>query len=898
MKKSKIILFFTYIVCTLTLNAASNYVLNLPGGSNGANSNVAIPSLNIASLPVTMEMWFKPAATQNYYSTLLYNRNSSSNSGLQYDRWTDATKVKLVWANTQPVSLHPNKPVADQWNHIAVVITSTSKTTYLNGIAQTETGNFINYPMDGITYLGWDNAVADRTFTGQIDEVRIWNTARTIDDIESNKYKILSGSEQGLIGYWNFNDQATLATDLTVNAKNGTINGGTYTLSTLLDPMVYVASVGFQNAKTIDTKTADIIAMTLRIDTKNEINPLKLSKLNLSTNGSTNHNSIEKVKIYTSGSDIKFTDKTLVGETNSLPAQQYSVDCNKELKAGINYFHVVYELNGNTANNDQLDAECVSIELSDNDTSFTYTPANKAPAGKLTVLTNSHISTVTTEAAKFSGNIGSNFVAFQQSAIMTYKGFQYMTYWNNAFKVCVARRAIPEGKWQEVELPGYSVSQTHFDDNHYNISMGICENDGTIHLSYDHHNDLLRYRASVAGLANDTTIPWSAESFGAHTNNLGEGVLVTFDGNITYPRFVSMPNGNMLFEARSGISGDGNSHLWEYDGNTHKWMYVGEYMHGRTGKTAGYTSKCGYINGLHYTPGGTRLHVSFIWRETPNPPSNHDLYYAYSDDNGRTWFNDAGVKVATTGSDPLHYDKTSLKIVSISENRGLINQESQTVDKNGKIHILQSYMLDSEANSTNWMGSRQKAYMRHIYKDENGIWQKDQIDLSNINRSQIAADGNNNLYVVAPNYRVYTAKASEGWKTWKSVDLSGSTKAISEGQIDREMLLNYNILQFTFPSSENNGRILIPSYEFNQTTLLPENLKDKNIRIYPNPCQTFFQIDSQKPYDYQIFDQLGKMIENGKGNQDSQLGSKLAQGTYFIQINLEELQFVSKLIKI
>lgn len=1128
--------------------------MSFPGGASGSTSNVAIPALNITALPVTIELWFMPEATQSYYATLLYNRNASSNSGLQYDRWNDATKVKLVWANTQPSALHPNKPIAGQWNHLAVVITSTTKTMYLNGVAQTENGTFANYPMDGTTYLGWDNAVDDRTFKGlidevriwgtartsdeisqnkfktltgsesgllgywnfndqasqatdlssngrngiitgasyvqgfdnsdldndgipafldncpntqnpdqadidldgigdvcdqlivektdnalylpgingtnsqvnisglnlktlpftmemwikpegtqtynagllfnttsnvgfqyasswyspansirfmakggdqyavpttidavasdkwnhiaivmtessrtvylngvaktesasfqaidwstgntylgydsagtsrafkgQIDEVRVWNTARTYDEIDQNKFETLIGNENGLVGYWNFNDKASTATDLSVNSNNGTIKGGLYVPSTLLDPMEYVASSATQRSLTVDPKTADIIVMTVKINTKNESSPLKLSKLNISTNGSTNHNAIEKIRVFSTGTEVKFTSKLLIAETSTLPEENFTLDCDHTLKAGSNYFQMVYVLNDHIANNNQLDAECISFELANEDSAFTIIPNITAPAGKITIDTESHISTVTTEAAKFSGNIGTNFVAFQQSAIITYKAFQYLTYWNNAFKVCVARRAIPNGKWQEVELPGYTINQTHADDNHYNISMGICEKDGTIHLSYDHHNDPLRYRVSVVGLANDSTIPWSAESFGPHTNNLGNGVLVSFDGNITYPRFVSMPNGNLLFEARSGTSGDGNSHLWEYNGASQQWTYVGEYMHGRTGTTAGYTNKCGYINGLHYTPGGNRLHVSFIWRETPNPPSNHDLYYAYSDDNGRTWFNDAGVKVATTGTDPLHFDKTSLKIMGISENRGLINQESQTVDKNGKIHILQSFMLESEANSTDWYGSRQKAYMRHIYKDENGIWQKDPIDISNINRSQIAVDGNNNLYVVAPNYRVYTAKSSEGWKTWKSVDLSGSTKAISEGQIDREMLLNHNILQFAFPSSENNGKILIPSYEFDQLTLLPENLKDKDIRIYPNPSPTFFQIDSQNNYNYQIFDQVGKMIEKGNGNHNSQIGLKLTQGTYFIQINQDEIQIVSKLIKI
>ena len=43
-----------------------------------------------------------------------------------------------------------------------------------------------------------------KLFSGKIDEVRIWNTSRTRDEILSNMYTILNGNESGLVAYYRF----------------------------------------------------------------------------------------------------------------------------------------------------------------------------------------------------------------------------------------------------------------------------------------------------------------------------------------------------------------------------------------------------------------------------------------------------------------------------------------------------------------------------------------------------------------------------------------------------------------------------------------------------------------------------------------------------------------------
>jgi len=61
-------------------------------------------------------------------------------------------------------------------------------------------------------------------FNGIIDEVRIWNYARTQEEIRSTMNYTLTGIDPGLVGYWNF-DSGT-ADDKTPNGNDGTLIGG------------------------------------------------------------------------------------------------------------------------------------------------------------------------------------------------------------------------------------------------------------------------------------------------------------------------------------------------------------------------------------------------------------------------------------------------------------------------------------------------------------------------------------------------------------------------------------------------------------------------------------------------------------------------------------------------
>jgi len=403
---------------------------------------------------------------------------------------------------------------------------------------------------------------------------------------------------------------------------------------------------------------------------------------------------------------------------------------------------------------------------------------------------------------------GANFVSFTQNSIMTFNGYQYMCYWNAAYQVALARRKLPAGTWQELNLTDYTTTLAHINDNHYNIAMGICPNDGTIHLSFDQHSDVLHYRVSKPGMAtNPDAADWSAASFQATRNYLVEGSSISM---VTYPRFVMKPSGDMLMECRLGTSGNGDDYLWEYRASTGKWTSMGQYLNGTT------VNENAYINGIHYDKAG-KLHVSWVWRQTPDAQTNHDLNYIYSEDDGVTWKNAAGTVVGTINVAPVVMSSAGIKIMSVATNRGLINQESQAVDSQGKIHLLNSFLPDGTANTGFWDSRINNTVLYHIYQDDAGVWVKDAIALSTRNRSQIAVDQNDNLFVLAAGYRIYYAKAAEKWKTWYPMDLSQNGTVYNEGLIDREMLLTSNKLSFIFAKA--GGEIIVPEYSLEKLSV-------------------------------------------------------------------------------
>ncbi len=385
-------------------------------------------------------------------------------------------------------------------------------------------------------------------------------------------------------------------------------------------------------------------------------------------------------------------------------------------------------------------------------------------------------------AVSYSGLM--NGESFQQDGITTVNGWQYAAFWDQSGYVNLSRRQLPAGSWQNLRLTDYRTTST---DSHNVICIGVSPRDGTVHLAFDMHSNLFKYRRSVAGLATDTAA-WTAGSFGAVQNSIAGTSMQT----VTYPQFFAAPDGTLQMAIRTGVSGNGDEVLYEYTPGG--WTYVGEFIDGTS-----YDNNP-YLFGIEYDREGL-LHATWTVRETSNGSSNHDLYYAYSRDKGRTWRDNNGTVLPR----PLASNAAGLGVWPNSQNRGLMNQESLVVDATGVVHVLQSHLPAFTPSVTDFNTARNSAVLVHYWRDKaSKVWNQRYLGWTEgLSRGDIAVDARDNLYVVSGHsgtnvLQIATASKASGWSDWTVRNRSGAAY-MSDPLIDHALLVSQNVLSIYCP---------------------------------------------------------------------------------------------------
>lgn len=248
-----------------------------------------------------------------------------------------------------------------------------------------------------------------------------------------------------------------------------------------------------------------------------------------------------------------------------------------------------------------------------------------------------------------------NAVIFRKNSVTTFRQNQYAAFYDGDSKIVVAKRKLGTTNWE--------IRQTQFSGNtadaHNSISLAV-DGKGFLHLAWDHHNSELNYSRSLK--------PESLD-FADKSAMIGET-----ENKVTYPEFYNLPNGNLLFFYRDGASGNGNLVLNAYDLITKKWSRVQNNLIDGEGKRNAYPQANVDIKGT--------IHLSWVWRESPNVATNHDLCYAKSTDGGKTWQKSNGEKYIL----PINADSAEY-VRKIPQNSELINQTSMTADKSGNPFI-------------------------------------------------------------------------------------------------------------------------------------------------------------------------------------------------------------------
>lgn len=259
-----------------------------------------------------------------------------------------------------------------------------------------------------------------------------------------------------------------------------------------------------------------------------------------------------------------------------------------------------------------------------------------------------------------------NTVVFRKNSLVTFKRWQYIAYYDEQQNVIVGKRKIHSTKWD--------LHQTKFKgdakDAHRSISV-MVDGDGYLHLAWDHHNSTLNYARSVSpgSMVFSDKFPMTGK----------------FESRVTYPEFYRLADGGLLFLYRNGESGEGNLVMNKYNLKTKKWIQLHNNLIDGEGKRNAYWQMCIDAKGT--------IHISWVWRETADVATNHDLCYAKSKDGGITWEKSNGEKYTL----PITQE-TAEYACRIPEHSELINQTSMTADESGTPYIA-TYWKDKNGTA-------------------------------------------------------------------------------------------------------------------------------------------------------------------------------------------------------
>jgi hypothetical protein len=356
-------------------------------------------------------------------------------------------------------------------------------------------------------------------------------------------------------------------------------------------------------------------------------------------------------------------------------------------------------------------------------------PSNVAsrPAGTTVKLVPLDDGNHATSEFGYAGASAINTVSFVRSSLKTVGNQQFVTWYGRhqhdsaaAFNntIWIGRRTLGSSGWEVFRHPTFTANT--ITDGHDVISYGI-DGDGYMHVSWGMHGDAFHYSRSTAPVTGIAPIV-----LGPDTTMTGR------ENTVTYPQFLKLPDGDLLFLFREVASGNGDTFLNRYDTATRTW----DNVH-RSGET-----QLPFIKGTGWTPNynaypnmpqlggdGDDLLLTWCWRYEPvggDSPANENGYqtnnnfaFGRSTDAGLTWQRQSGVSYAL----PISRDGESgdpataaEHIVTIPEGSSLINQASMCLDHAGN-PVVASWWAPGATG-----GDHRRQYMV-AFRHDNGTWQ-------------------------------------------------------------------------------------------------------------------------------------------------------------------------------
>lgn len=218
--------------------------LKFDGNGDGINLGSALTTSLNGSTKITIEAWVNSATNSGGHGPIVGNYGTNNGGAFSFLlRRENNHHVFWIGNNTNQFSLVSlNTSSLNVWKHVACVWNGTVANIYVDGVL-TASNAFTLTTLQNNTNDEVHIGAApfnNEFFNGMIDEVRIWNVARTQCQINTFKNCEIPNNTPGLLVNYHFNQgiasgsntAVTTLTDATSSAITGTLAGITLTGTT------------------------------------------------------------------------------------------------------------------------------------------------------------------------------------------------------------------------------------------------------------------------------------------------------------------------------------------------------------------------------------------------------------------------------------------------------------------------------------------------------------------------------------------------------------------------------------------------------------------------------------------------------------------------------------------
>ncbi|MCS6923191.1 MAG: Ig-like domain repeat protein [Fimbriimonadales bacterium] len=238
----------------LNSNIASGSIqqVNAPyaglGGSmryfNGnTNSHIRVPNFGAIAPTdeITIEFW-QLVAEPRLCATIDINGGTANNRIVVHSPWSEGSDYRVVfdfgnWTTQGRLSYVPPQNIIGTWQHFAFVASRSgnSMRIYRNGVLEAQKQGMTSFTRGNFDLFIGFGASGSTGYRGFIDEVRIWNRARTQREIQRDLHATLRGNERGLVGYWRLDEWGSApvnAVDSSPSHADGVVSNARWMAST------------------------------------------------------------------------------------------------------------------------------------------------------------------------------------------------------------------------------------------------------------------------------------------------------------------------------------------------------------------------------------------------------------------------------------------------------------------------------------------------------------------------------------------------------------------------------------------------------------------------------------------------------------------------------------------